>query len=197
MQSLKKLCADAGYGLEFTEIDILVGGKDHDLFDKARQDEFLQQVEAGAYHINILSPPCGTWSRANWANKAGPQPCRDRQHPWGMPPEKFDPKVRARQLARADDGNEFVHFSVRVIRASAAARANGHFTRAYSNTQKTWAAYQPANLRAFGSSTTCAKLTASPYSGLLLATNASFRTATGKSRPASSLTSTGCRLSAI
>ena len=128
-QSLKKLCEDSGYGLEFTEIDILVGGKDHDLFDKSKQDAFLQQVEAGEYHINILSPPCCTWSRANWANDTGPKPCRARAHPWGYPADHYEFKHRAKQLRRAEDGNEFIHFSIRVIRASATARANGHFSR--------------------------------------------------------------------
>ena len=97
--------------------------------DKAKQDEFLAQVEAGEYHFVILSPPCGTWSRANWANKSGPQPCRDREHPWGYPSEHFKPECRARQLSRAEDGNEFVHFSIRAIRASKIARSKGFFSR--------------------------------------------------------------------
>ena len=84
-EALKTLCENSGLGLEFTEIDILVGGAAHDLFDKQKQDDFLRSVEAGEYHMCILSPPCGSWSRANWANKSGPQPCRNRSNPWGLP----------------------------------------------------------------------------------------------------------------
>jgi hypothetical protein len=109
-ESLKRLCEDSGLGLELSEIDILVGGAAHDLFDEQRQDDFLQRVEAGEFHMSILSPPCGSWSRANWANKAGPQPCRNRQHPWGLPGQLET------QQRRADNGNKFVHFSIRVIK---------------------------------------------------------------------------------
>ena len=41
-EALKKLCEDSGIGLEFCEIDILVGGAAHDLFDKKKQDDFLR-----------------------------------------------------------------------------------------------------------------------------------------------------------
>ena len=122
-EALKKLAEDSGIGLEFTEIDILVGGAAHDLFDKKKQDDFLRAVESGEYHMCILSPPCGSWSRANWANKAGPQPCRNRKNPWGLPGQD------APQQRRADNDNEFVHFSIRVIRAAAAARARGFYSR--------------------------------------------------------------------
>lgn len=122
-EALKKLCEDSGIALEFTEIDILAGGAAHDLFDKKKQDDFLQAVEGGEYHMCILSPSCGSWSRANWANKAGPQPCRNRNNPWGLPGQD------AAQQRRADNGNEFVHFSIRVIRAAAAARARGFYSR--------------------------------------------------------------------
>ena len=43
-QSPVKLCKNSGFGLELIEIDIVVGGAAHDLFDKARQDEFLALV---------------------------------------------------------------------------------------------------------------------------------------------------------
>ena len=31
-----------------------------------------------------MSPPCGTWSRAPWANVFGPRPLRSWGHPWGF-----------------------------------------------------------------------------------------------------------------
>ena len=70
---LRKLC----------EIDVLVGGSEHDLLDKNSQDLWISSLEDGDFDVIILSPPCGTWSRANWANNDGPKPCRNRQHPWG------------------------------------------------------------------------------------------------------------------
>ncbi len=33
----------------------------------------------------LMSPPCGTWSRAPWANVFGPRPLRSAGHPWGFP----------------------------------------------------------------------------------------------------------------
>ena len=78
---LKAMCEEHGYGLNFEEIDILVGGASHDLLDKEAQEAYIQELESGAIDIQILSPTCGSWSRANWANAMKPQPCRDRDHP--------------------------------------------------------------------------------------------------------------------
>ena len=33
----------------------------------------------------MMAPPCGTWSRALWANDHGPRPLRSSVHPWGFP----------------------------------------------------------------------------------------------------------------
>ena len=71
---LRAMCIDAKVGLCFHEIDILVGGNEHDLMDKATQEEWLGKVRGGDFHIVVFSPPCGSWSRANWANNTGPQP---------------------------------------------------------------------------------------------------------------------------
>ena len=78
---LKTMCVDAKVGLTMHEIDILVGGDEHNLMDKTAQEEWLNQVRGGNFDIVIFIPPCGTWSRANWANDSGPQPCRNRKHP--------------------------------------------------------------------------------------------------------------------
>ena len=83
--ALKSLCEKEGYGLELEEVDILVGGSEHDLLSKEAQDNYIAEVEEGFFDVQILSPPCGTWSRANWADDKPPQPCRDRAHPWGLP----------------------------------------------------------------------------------------------------------------
>ena len=83
-QHLKGMCEKAGIGLDVEEIDIQVGGAAHDLLDKEKQEELMGRIEAGEYDLLILSPPCGTWSRAKWSNHAEPSPVRDRQHPWGF-----------------------------------------------------------------------------------------------------------------
>ena len=71
---LRTMCRKSGFGLDFWEIDILVGGKAHDLMAKEAQDAWLSKIEEGHFNICICSPPCGTWSRSNWANDSGPQP---------------------------------------------------------------------------------------------------------------------------
>ena len=116
---LKTMCVDAKVGLIMHEIDILVGGDEHDLMDKTAQEEWLNRVRGGEFDIVIFSPPCGTWSRANWANDAGPQPRRNRKHPWGLPGQL------AHQRKRAQNGNAFVHVAIRGIDAAQAAKAQG------------------------------------------------------------------------
>ena len=69
----------SGYGLAFEELDILIGGSEHDLLDAERQNQLIAQIEEGAYDLILLSPPCGSWSRANWRKGRGPnKPCRSR-----------------------------------------------------------------------------------------------------------------------
>ena len=72
--NLKAMCEAEGFGLEFHEVDTLVGGEDHDLTDPVIQGKWIQRVEDGEFDILIHSPPCGSWSRANWANNLEPQP---------------------------------------------------------------------------------------------------------------------------
>ena len=80
-ESLKDLCTKDGFGLEFHDVDIHVGGSAHDLLDKDIQEVYMSNIQAGEYDVVILSPPCGSWSRASWANDDGPAPCRDRFSP--------------------------------------------------------------------------------------------------------------------
>ena len=120
---LRNLCTKHGYGLKFEDIDILVGGTAHDLLDKEAQESYIQQIEEGQIDVQILSPPCGTWSRANWANDLNPKLCRDRSHPWGFPNQK------RQQQRRAETGNEFVHFAIRALAAAEEAKKRGHRIR--------------------------------------------------------------------
>ena len=93
---LKRRCEKHGMGLVVFEIDILVGGAEHDLLDREAQDLWLSRLEDGDFDVIMLSPPCGSWARANWANDDGPKPCRNRAHPWGIPYLKRSAQQRAR-----------------------------------------------------------------------------------------------------
>jgi hypothetical protein len=54
---LKAMCVDAKVGLTMHEIDILVGGDEHDLMDKTAQEEWLHEVRGGNFDIDIFSSP--------------------------------------------------------------------------------------------------------------------------------------------
>ena len=58
------MCAKAGLVLDVEEIDILSGGKSHDLLDRDAQFDWEAKVTGGEYDWIILSPPCAGWSRA-------------------------------------------------------------------------------------------------------------------------------------
>ena len=127
------MCSKDGYGLDFFDVDIHVGGKAHDLLDEEIQEDFLSEIANGEFDMVILSPPCGTWSRLNWANDDGPAPCRDRFEPWGFTSnqgKRFKRNVdTAGQRRRAEDGNTFVHFSIRAIVSARQARERGQRVR--------------------------------------------------------------------
>ena len=84
-EELEKLCAKEDMGLVIYEVDVLIGGSEHDLLDRVKQDAWLARIEDVDFDVILLSPPCGTWSRANWADDDCPKPCRNRKHPWGIP----------------------------------------------------------------------------------------------------------------
>ena len=93
------------------------------MLDKGSQAKYLEKIESGDFDLQILSPPCGTWSRANFSNNAGPKSCRDRQHPWGKP------SMPRHQRGRAERGNEFIPFSIRAIAAARDANSRGFRTK--------------------------------------------------------------------
>ena len=120
---LSRMCQAEGFGLEFHEIDILIGGSSHDLMDKNTLNSWITRIEDGEFDIVILSPPCGSWSRANYADDKPPQPCRSREFPWGLP------NNNAAQRKRAENGNAFVHASIRIIATAAQVKKRGKFIR--------------------------------------------------------------------
>ena len=84
---------------------------------------WLARVAQGDFDFVILSPPCGSWSRANWADDKWPQPCRDRANPWGFPQNSRT------QRRRATQGNEFIHFSIRALELVKDAKTKGFRVR--------------------------------------------------------------------
>ena len=68
------------------EYDIL-RGPEFDLSLQVVWDKLFERVQSGAFDAILLSPPCGTFSRArfNYAGANGPRPLRTRAHPRGFP----------------------------------------------------------------------------------------------------------------
>ena len=73
------------YNIKFlmVELDILRSRK-HDLSLMQRKAYYLKKARDGGYHAILTSPPCGTFSRARWANDAGPKPLTLRHCPRGF-----------------------------------------------------------------------------------------------------------------
>ena len=74
-EELKQHCKAANVGLRVEEVDMMVGGSEHNLLDYKAQERYLARIAGGEFDFAMFSPPCGTWSRANWANAYGPAPC--------------------------------------------------------------------------------------------------------------------------
>ena len=91
-----------------TEIDILRSGSRGDLLNATRQRHILGQVGRGTFQGVFASPPCGSFSRARWANQLGPRPMRSREHPRGFP------WLRGRRLSEARAANRLVDFTFQV-----------------------------------------------------------------------------------
>ena len=81
-ETLEKLANSADRPVKVTvdAFDVLRDAK-HDLLDEGLQKLLLDRIAKGYYDAVLMSPPCGTWSRAPWANNHGPRPL----HPFGFP----------------------------------------------------------------------------------------------------------------
>ena len=110
--SLKTLSEAEGYGLEVEEVDILRKGQNHDLIDKETQENYMADIESALYDGQFLSPPWGSWSRANFADDKPPQPWRNRDHPWDFLNQVLH------QQKWAVKGNVFIYFSLRALAAA-------------------------------------------------------------------------------
>ena len=100
------------YNIELVmiELDILRSRK-HDLSMMQRKAYYLKKARAGGYHSILTSPPCGTFSRARWANNAGPKPLRLRNCPRGFP------WLTGPQKQSVELHNSFVDFSANMLEA--------------------------------------------------------------------------------
>ena len=122
-ECLAVLCRKAGIGLVMHEVDTMVGGKAHNLLDKAAQEDWLSRIHDGDFDMCIHSPPCASWSRAPFSDDKPPQPVRNKAHPWGIP------WLLKAEQDKARDGNEFVHFTLRALAAAKQANDHGHRVR--------------------------------------------------------------------
>ena len=103
-----EVASEYGYNAEITEWDI-VRGASHDLTVQPPWDEICSKIDASAYDIIFISPPCNTFSRSllhMWV--PGPLPLRTAQHtkcvPWlsGVRADKVhDPNFMILQTLRA------------------------------------------------------------------------------------------------
>ena len=85
-EHLQNLCKANSIQLEMVEYDILRGAE----FDLSKQevwDSIFAQASAASFDAILLSPPCGTFSRArfHFAGNNGPRPLRTRAHLRGFP----------------------------------------------------------------------------------------------------------------
>ena len=81
-EELRKMCEERQFGLILHEIDILNGGKSHDLTAEEAQGRWESRIKEGEFDIAIIAPLCSSWTRLLFSDKPGPQPCRDKFHPW-------------------------------------------------------------------------------------------------------------------
>ena len=91
------------------EIDILQGGREHDLTRAKVQTALVDKVATQGYDLLLTSPPCDTFSRVKYANSWGPAPTRSFKYRRGFPWLQGAAK-RQTQLA-----NMLVDFNFRLI----------------------------------------------------------------------------------
>ena len=102
-----------------TEIDILRDDAAGDVLDPTVFNRILADVTKGLYDIAILTPPCSSWSRAQYSNNRGPKPVRSREHPWGFQ------WLEGEDLLRCNIGNTLVYKSIEC--ATAIHNAGGRY----------------------------------------------------------------------
>ena len=102
-----KMLRNTGWTID--EIDILRGGKEHDLTRPGIQQGILDKLRNSHYQLMLISPPCDSFTRVKFANTFGPRPVRSKEWPNGFPYLTWREK-RTVQLA-----DTLVSFSARSI----------------------------------------------------------------------------------
>ena len=110
-KSLRIACKDTGIRVVVDEIDILRGGRQHDLLRRAYREKIMAKVRQGYYQLAAASPPCGTFSRSRSANNRGPKPIRSKAFPLGFP------WLQGSSLMQARCANTLVDFTAEVLAA--------------------------------------------------------------------------------
>lgn len=77
------------------------------------QERWLRRIDSGEFWAVVVTPPCSTFSRAQFANDQGPHPVRSHLHPRG-----FSWNSQARH-EKATLGNLMADFSFEAMRRQA------------------------------------------------------------------------------
>ena len=104
-RSLRIACKGTGTAVTVGEIDVLRGGRRHDLLSKKRQAHYRDRIRRGYYHLTAASPPCGSFSRARNAKNGGPKPLRSKKFVRGFP------WLRGASLLQTKVANALVDFT--------------------------------------------------------------------------------------
>ena len=107
--SLRRHCIKKGLKVKLVEVDVLRGGRRHDMLAFGRQQRLLSRVKRREYDLVAASPPCSTFSRVRWANRRGPPPLRTKAYPRGFP------WLARRWMQSATDANRLVDFTAKVL----------------------------------------------------------------------------------
>ena len=103
---LEEFCKSKGLTLCMEELDISRGAA-HDLLDDRIFEQCRKRVPR--LDIVIVTPSCSTFTRAVWANTAGPTPLRSADYPSGFP------WLEGEQLRKAQDGNQLLERGLQLI----------------------------------------------------------------------------------
>ena len=109
-EALHQACKNHGWVANVTELDILRGGRSHDLLRPSLQDRYSEKVRKGEYDIVVASPPCNTFSRARGFG-TGPQPLRSARQPRGLG------HLIGKQARQVAEANKLVDYTAFLLQA--------------------------------------------------------------------------------
>ena len=110
---LRAICKGKRIPINIFELD-LCRDPAHDLSNPALWTDILQRLQAAEFDAIILSPPCSSWSRAQYNPQGGPCPLRSAAHLWGFP---WLDGVRKEKLVEA---NELMAKTLQALEAAVA-----------------------------------------------------------------------------